>query len=153
MSGGIQLLLYHLEDRQYALPLAVVERVVHAVEVTSLPNVPKDVLGVIDVRGEILPVISMRERLNLPEREIDAEDRFIIARTSRRPLVLWVDDVSGVAEWPREKIVTGGQILPGLDHVRGLVELDGDMVLVEDLEAFLSLDEEKRLTDQITNAQ
>ena len=153
MNGKIQLLLYYLEDRQYALPIAVVERVVHSVEVTSLPNIPEGVFGVINVRGRVLPVISMRRRLNLPEREVDAEDRFIIAHTSRRPLALWVDGVVGVAEWSRDKVVTGGQILPGMDHVRGLVELEGDMVLIEDLEAFLSPDEENRLNDELGNAR
>ena len=51
MDREIQLLLYHIEEQQYALPLAVVERVVHAVEATPLPNIPEGVLGVIDVRG------------------------------------------------------------------------------------------------------
>ena len=58
MSDIAQLVVFRLDERRYALPLAVVERVVRAVDVTPLPKAPPMVLGVIDVHGRVLPVLN-----------------------------------------------------------------------------------------------
>jgi purine-binding chemotaxis protein CheW len=76
-------LVFALDDSLYALPLPSVERVIRAVEITALPGAPRIVLGVIDARGRIIPVLDIRMRLGLPERELACDDRFIVARSER----------------------------------------------------------------------
>ena len=59
MAMWNQLVIFTLDAQLYALPLASVQRVLHMVEVTPLPNAPEVVLGVIDLHGNIIPVMSM----------------------------------------------------------------------------------------------
>ena len=88
MNKSNQLVVFLLNEQRYALYLPVVERVVSAVEVTPLPKAPDIVLGVINMQGKVIPVVNIRRRFGLPERQIDLSDQFIIANTTKRPVVL-----------------------------------------------------------------
>lgn len=141
MSALSRLVVFRLDAQRYALSLAVVERSVRAVEVTGLPNAPAIVLGVINVEGCVLPVLNLRRRFGLPEREISLSDQFLIARTTRRTVVLVVDETQGVIEHPKAEIIGPAQIVPGLGQIQGVVKLPDGLVLIHDLELFLSLEE------------
>lgn len=140
-----QLVIFRLDDRRYALPLSVVERVIRAVEITPLPKAPEIVLGVINLRGRIIPVVNLRRRFRLPERDLRLSDHFIIALTSRRVIALVVDAVTAVMECPGEAVTPAGDVLPHLEYVAGVVALADGLVLIHDLDQFLSLDEEEAL--------
>jgi purine-binding chemotaxis protein CheW len=150
MNGLTQLVVFHLDEQRYALPLAVVERIVRAAAVTSLPKAPSIVLGVIDVAGRMLPVLNLRRRFHLPEREISPTDEFLIAQTAWRTVVLVVDEAQGVSECPPGAIIGSAQIVPGLEHIQGIVKLDDGLVLIHDLETFLSLDEARALDEAMS---
>ena len=147
MTKLTQLVVFGLDAQRYALPLASVERIVRAVETTLLPNAPAIVLGAINVAGRVLPVLNLRRRFGLPEREISPVDQFIIASTTRRTVVLVVDEAQGVIEYPVTEIIRPTQIVPGLDQLQGVVRLDDGLVLIQNLEKCLSLDEARALDE------
>jgi purine-binding chemotaxis protein CheW len=91
MSSVQHLVVLALDEQRLAVPLATVDRIVRAVEVTPLPGAPQVVLGVINVQGAVLPVINLRRRCRLPEREIETTDMLVIAHTTRRSVALLVD--------------------------------------------------------------
>lgn len=141
MSELIQLVVFFLDGRRYALPLASVTRIVYAAEVTPLPNAPAIVLGALDLQGDVIPVLNVRRRFQLPEREIGVNDRFLIALTRRRTVALVVDEAQGVIEHAQSAIVSASLITPGIEQFQGVVKLADGLVLIHDLEKFLSLDE------------
>jgi purine-binding chemotaxis protein CheW len=147
MSEITQLVVFRLDERRYALPLTVAERVVRAVDVTPLPNAPAIVLGAINVQGRVLPVLNVRRRFNMPEREISPADWFLLAHTAHHTVVLVVDESEGVVERPQLDIVVSTQIVPGLEPFPGVVKLDDGLLLIHDLETFLSLNEARALDD------
>jgi purine-binding chemotaxis protein CheW len=138
LEAGTQWVLFALDSGRYALPLHSVERIVRAAQHTPLPLAPPAVLGALDVAGRILPVFNLRNRFSLPERAVTPADQFIIARTRRRPVVLAVDAALGVMEEPS---VDRATLAPGLAQVRGVISLPDGLVLIQDLERFLSDDE------------
>lgn len=142
-SDRNRIVVFALDEPRYALLLSAVERVVRAVEITPLPKAPEIVLGIINVQGRIIPVIDVRQRFRLPTREMKLDDRFIIARTSRRHVALVVDSVTGFRELTEREIVNTEQALPFADYVKGVAKLEDNLVLIHDLDQFLSLDEEK----------
>ncbi len=154
---SLVLTVFILDDQRYALRLSAVERIVRAVEVTSLPKAPAIVLGVINVQGQIVPVVNLRRRFRLPERDIDVNDQFIIAHTSKsgpepvegRPVALVADTVIGVVEVAGEKITTWDEIVPGLEYLEGVAKMEDGLILIHDLAAFLSLDEENALEEAL----
>ncbi|MBI4285829.1 MAG: chemotaxis protein CheW [Chloroflexi bacterium] len=149
MNG--QLLVFTLDEQRYALRLASVARVTRAVAITPLPKAPDIVLGIVNVQGEIVPVINIRKRFRLPEREIALSDQLILACTVRREVILVADAVTGVIESPEGKIIAGDRILPNIDYVAGVMKLDDGVVLIHDLDRFLSLEEEQTLDVALEN--
>jgi len=85
-----------VEGQLYALPLAAVTRIIRMVEITSFPNCPPSVRGLIDVQGTILAVIDLRSVFCLPSRRVEASDQLVIASISNRSVALIVDFVLGV---------------------------------------------------------
>jgi len=140
-----RILVFTLGEERYALPLAVVERIVRAVEVTPLPQAPEIVLGVINAQGRIIPVVDVHRRFRLPPHERRLGDRFIIARTNRRVMALVADDVAGIREITPQEMVSAKVDLPFAGYLRGVAKLEDGLVLISDLDASLSLDEEQRL--------
>lgn len=145
----IQLVAFHLDNQHYALPLPAVERVVRAIEITTLPKAPEIVLGVVNIQGEIIPVINIRKRFQLPEREIALNDQFIIGRALQRKIALAADGVSGVLERSEQDVIASQEIHPALDYVEGVVKLEDGLLLIHDLNRFLSLDEDRGLHEAL----
>ncbi|MGI8738089.1 MAG: chemotaxis protein CheW [Gammaproteobacteria bacterium] len=141
------LVAFRLDEQRYALPLMAVERVIRAVDVTPLPDAPPVVCGVMDMHGDVLPVLNIRGRFGLPDRKIDPADQFLIAQTTQRTMVLVVDETLGVIRVPRSALIDSAQIVPGLDYVQGVVKLDDGLVLIHNLEKFLSMDEARSLDE------
>ena len=147
-----QLVVFVLDEQRYGLRLSVVERIVRAVEVTPLPQAPGIVLGVVNVQGRVIPVIDLRRRFGLTGRTLGLSDQMVVARTARRLVVLVADAVHGVLDYPGEVAVTAQQMLPGLVHLAGVVKLDDGLVLIQDLDQFLSLDEDQALVRALESA-
>ena len=136
------LVVFSLCDRRYGLRLSAVERVVRVVDVTPLPNAPEIILGVVNMQGRVIPVINVRRRFHLSEREIALTDQMVVARAARRTVALVVDSVSGVIEYSEREAVGAQDVLPNLQYVEGVIKLDEGLILIHDLDKFLSLEEE-----------
>jgi purine-binding chemotaxis protein CheW len=129
------------DELHVALPLPCVKRVVRAVYITPLPGAPEIVSGIVNVEGLIMPVIDMRRRFRLPEREIKVTDQILIANIGPRPVALVADAVTGIFEYAEPDIVGAETILPGLEYIDGVAKLDGGLILIHNLDRFLSLEE------------
>lgn len=141
-----------LGERRYALPLASVRRVVRMVEVTPLPSAPEVVLGVIDMCGSIIPVMSMRKRFGMTEAETSLSDQLIVADAGGRSVALVVNSVTGVVERMAEEIAEAARIVPGAQYVDGITRLQDGILLIHDLDRFLSEKEEKQLGGLLARA-
>jgi len=141
--------VFSLDAGRYALPLAAVDRIVRAVEVTRLPTAPPIVRGAIDVQGRVLPVFDLRRRFGLPERDIDPADQFVIARSANRTVVLVVDTAQGVVQSPLSDTTSAASIASGLEHIRGVIRLPDGLVLIQDLDLFLSAAESRALDEAL----
>ena len=153
MSSSREFVVFSLDEQRYALNLSVVKTTVRAVEVTPLPKAPDIVVGVINVKGQIIPVVNVRQRFDLPEREMELSDRLIIAITSRRTVALLADAVMGVVELGAQQVVATEEVLPGVEYVEGVLKLPDGLVLIHDLDSFLSLDEESTLNAAMAELQ
>lgn len=153
MEGSIvstHLLIFALEGQRYALPVASVVRVVRAAALTPLPKAPEIVLGILDLQGEIIPVINLRKRFRLPERPIGCDDQFLVVRTSSFPVALAVDDTQEVMQLDPEAVVEPEEIVPGTDYLCGVTRSEGGLVLIHDLDTLLFPDEEQQIAKALT---
>jgi purine-binding chemotaxis protein CheW len=145
MNNSRIMVIFHLDEQRYALPLARIRRVLRAVEVTRLPDAPSIVSGVIDLQGEIIPVLDIRRRLQLQEREVSVDDQFIIAQMRGRAVALVVDEVHGVCELEQSAVIKVNILGSAPAFIEGVIRLEENLVLIQDLEKFMSLDEVRGL--------
>ena len=140
-----QIVVFTLDELFYALPLHAVARVIHAIEIRHLPEAPEVISGIINVQGKIIPVADIRKRFGLAEREIEPDDRIIIADTGKRQIAIPVDTVTGIRDLVPRQLAVAREALPFAKHLRGVAKVESEIILIYDLEEFLSLDEEKVL--------
>ena len=137
MNRSSHVVTFELDRQQYALPLSAVKVVVQAVEITPLPHAPDSVVGMINFQGQLVPVFNLRRRFGLPDRELQLDDQIILAWTARRLVALVVDGAGGVVEGPAGE--------PGTADRAGTVKLPEGLMVIHDLDTFLSPDEEQTL--------
>jgi purine-binding chemotaxis protein CheW len=147
-----QAVVFTLDGQQYGLPLPAVDRTVRMTAITPLPDAPDNVLGIINVRGQIIPVLSLRRRFRLPAREPSLADRLVIARTARRTVALVADAVLDLIGYNRQETVSPHDIFPGIEGIEGVVKLASGLVLLHDLDSFFSLEEDAALERALENA-
>ena len=143
---------FELDGIAYALPLAAVDRVVRAVEITPLPGAPDVILGVINVHGRVVAVADIRKRFGLLPREIELDDAIVIAHTATRRLALVANAVHGVLDYAESDIVEREQIIPESGYVEAVAKTREGLVIIQDLDRFLDISEETSLQRAMDNA-
>ncbi len=145
MSNKNQFILFFVEGQSFVIPLKSVIRIVRAVSITPLPKMPDVVEGVLNLQGDVIPVVNLRKRFNLPARLIEPEDHFIVVNTEKRIVAILVDEVSDIIESDDDQVVKNKAIIPGSEHIEGIVMTDQGMILIQDLDQLLLLEEEEQL--------
>lgn len=148
-SPVLRLVVFSIDGQRYALPLSAAERVLPMVAVSPLPQAPAVALGVVNLHGKVVPVLDIRRRFGLPARDYGLTAHLLLTRTSRRTLAVLVDEVLGVQGVAAEAVTPPDAVLPGIGQVAGIVALEDGLLFIHDLDAFLSLDEERQLTEAL----
>lgn len=140
-----QILVFSLDDLSYALPLNMVEKVIHAIEIRHLPNAPEIISGIINIKGKIIPVADIRKRFKLSVHELDVNDQLIIADTGKRQVAILVDTIIGIKDLAIGQLEVASDSSTYTEDIKGVVKTDKGFILIYDLNRFLSLDEEEKL--------
>lgn len=134
----LQLLCVDVADHRCALPLEHVLEIHPAVQLEPLPDAPDVVLGLLNRRGQAVPVLGLRCRLGLPARSLLAADRLVVLQLPDRELALLVDAALDIVTVPSAAV---DEAVPrAADAVRsqGVAVLPDGLLVVLDVEKFLS---------------
>lgn len=132
-----QYVVFHINDQQHALPLETVDRIIHAVAVTPVPGATPPTVGMINVQGCMMPVVSLRLRFGLPPQAIAPGDQFVIVRRDGRPMALIVDAVTGLLEVAASDASATDPPLAQPTRVAGIHQGAAGMILLHDVEHLL----------------
>ncbi|MBS0290343.1 MAG: chemotaxis protein CheW [Proteobacteria bacterium] len=102
MAGEIPIVIFRLDEQQYALACTVIRRILQAVEIAEIPNMPKSILGVINVEGEIITVNDIRQHFGLPHSQLSVKDFIVIVESASGPFGFVVNDIDFAAVSKRE---------------------------------------------------
>ncbi len=129
--------LFRLGDEEYGLPVATVSGIIRYEEATPVPRSPEAVLGVVNLRGRVIPIVDLRKRFTRAAFEPGPMSRIVVAEGQAGPVGLAVDSASEVAEFPIDSVrpvpegVLSGETARAFT---GVVERDGDLVILLDLD-------------------
>ena len=139
-GSNLQLLTFKLDDQEYALNIANVVQVVRMVAVTRAPKAPVFVEGMINLRGRVIPVVSLRQRCGLVDRPYDLNTQLLIARADGRVMALMVDVVSEVLSIPVDCVEPPDQIGADMEHLLAVGKLGDRLILILDPRSLLGDD-------------
>jgi len=138
LKETMPVVVVEVERHRCALPGDLVDRVVRAAEPSPLPDAPPHVEGVVNVHGTVVPVVDLRARLGLPRREMEPEDQLVLVRSRGRLVALRVDHAVDLVELDREAVAAPDAMTGSGATVSGLVALPDGILLVHDVDAFLT---------------
>lgn len=141
-----KLVVFYIDEQQFALNIERVERIISIVEILQLPKAPDYIAGTINYYGEHLPVINMRKLFLLPLRKIELTDQIIIVKTDRMKIALWVDRTNEIVTLNNEQIIPNNSVFLEAEMVEGLFKLNDGRVLISNPDKFLKPEQIEKLS-------
>ena len=135
------LLTFEVGASRFALRAGLVREVVRAVAIAALPKAPPIVEGIINFRGTLVPVLDIRQRFRLPPAPLALEQHLIIAQADGRLVALRVDRALDLVVVDEDAIESAARVAPGTEYVAGIAKLTDGLLVIHDLESFLSFEE------------
>ena len=148
----MDLLLCELEGLRCALPASDVREVIRAVTILPLAGASQTVEGVINVRGDSVPMLNLRSRLHLEARPVGVTEHFVLLRTGERQIGVRVDRALAVITVPDGDIDAISQAMSGTDGIPGVGTLPDGTVLVQDVNRLLDDSEQPPVADSLARS-
>ncbi|MGD9364605.1 MAG: chemotaxis protein CheW [Desulfobacteraceae bacterium] len=147
----LQMVGFVVAEELFGVDILTVQEIIKDVTITAIPDAPDFIQGVVNLRGNIIPVIDLRKRLKLAEKKPGYEEEFwiIILNIGGRVTGFIVDRVTKVIKVqtnhikpPPEMVVSGLQS----DYIRGVCKQDQQLLAILDFNRILLVDEFKKLS-------
>lgn len=139
----IQLVTFKLADETYGIDVMHVQEVLRISEIAPVPGAPAYVLGIINLRGNVVTVIDTRSRFGLPSAETDDSSRIVIIESEEMVVGILVDSVAEVVELNQSEIDSAPNV--GNDessrYIQGVANRESDLLIVVDLNRLLTEEE------------
>lgn len=131
-----QMVVFKIYGESFAVEVTLVEAIIKLQAITKVPHAPDFVVGVTNLRGNIVPVIDLKKRLDLPKTETGTDTRIIVAILQESKVGMIVDSVSQVVEIDESQIEPTPQMSTSIDstYIRGIVKIENELVILLDLE-------------------
>jgi len=141
------LVIFTLGNECYGVDIGDVWEINTMQDITRVPRAPHFIEGVINLRGEIVPVMDLRKRLGLPARPADQKSRIMVTKTSHNRLGLIVDSVREVLKLPASLIKPTAELGTLIDEsfVWGVAHKDEQLIVLIDLQGLFDADEHEAL--------
>ncbi|HEC28900.1 MAG TPA: chemotaxis protein CheW [Gammaproteobacteria bacterium] len=139
----IQWVTYKLDNETYGIRVMQVQEVLRVTEIAPVPGAPHYVMGIINLRGNVVTVINTRSRFGLPQAENSDSTRIVILESDNNVVGILVDSVAEVVDLKADQIETSPNV--GNDdsskYIEGVATLDGNLLILIDINKLLT-DEE-----------
>ncbi|MDO9081118.1 MAG: chemotaxis protein CheW [Desulfuromonadales bacterium] len=137
----VKLATFRVGTDLYAVDILRIKEIIRPIKVTTVPNSPPAIEGVINLRGAVIPVIDLRKRFAVATIVDGRATRMVICLVFRRLFALVVDEVVEVRSYGREELQSAPKFFQGqeTDIFLGVAHRGDDLLLILDLERFLSL--------------
>jgi purine-binding chemotaxis protein CheW len=135
-----QWLTFFLQGEEYAMDIETVNEIIKPREITDIPRVPDFILGIVSLRGIVVPVYDLARRLNLGEVEVGPQSRIIVCHHGDGLIGLLVDSIAQVVRLNERKIEAPPAMLSGLDRefIAGIGRFQGRMLILLQLHNVLN---------------
>lgn len=139
----VQWVTFRLDNEKYGIRVMQVQEVLRMTEIAPVPGAPDYVLGIINLRGNVVTVIDSRKRFGLSEAEADDSTRIVIIEAEKHVVGILVDSVAEVVDLQTSEIDAAPNV--GNDesskYIQGVSSRDKELLILVDVNKLLSDDE------------
>lgn len=135
-----QLVVFTLAKESYGVDIGKVNGIERMQNITRVPKTPEHVKGVMNLRGRVIPVVSMRTIFRLPSGEETKDTRIVVADVQGQQIGVIVDAVTEVLRIPADSIESVSSIITSgndAEYMLGIAKLEGKMIILLDLDMVL----------------
>ena len=145
LEDSTNLVTFRLGSGEYAIDIMQAKEIIKMEKITLIPNAPDFVEGVINLRGNIIPIIDLKKRFNLEEIEGDKNTGIIIVKIEDVDMGIIIDSISKVVYISNSDIQPPPPMLSGIGqkYIKGVGKLEDKLLVVLDLEKLFTTDEEE----------
>ncbi|MCD6162796.1 MAG: chemotaxis protein CheW [candidate division Zixibacteria bacterium] len=140
-----QMVTFSLGREEFGINILKVQEINRMVEITKVPQTEHYVEGIINLRGKVIPILDLRKKFGMPEREYDNQTRILVVDITKETVGLVVDSVSEVLRVPSDslekapKLTTGGKGgYASAEYIKSVAKLDNRLLIYLDLEKIVS---------------
>jgi purine-binding chemotaxis protein CheW len=146
----VQVVSFRLGSEEYGVDIAQVQEIIRMVEITHVPRAPRFMEGVINLRGQLIPIIDLRTRFGMPRINANKSTRIIVTEIGNRRVGIVVDSVSEVLNIPIENVEDAPEMITGVgtEYIQGVGKMDERLIIMLDLTMVITGDEKQQL-DQV----
>lgn len=144
-TDSVQYLTFMLANEEYGIDILRVQEIKGWENATAIPNAPKYILGVINLRGKVIPIVDLRKLFQLPEIEYGSSTVIIVIKVEyeghSRTVGMVVDAVSevyNISESMEQATPDFGGIV-NVEYVKGLTTVDGKMIILLDIDKLINI--------------
>ncbi len=151
-KGGGKYVTFSLGKEEYAINIANVPTIVKYMDITELPNTPKYVIGVINLRGKIIPVFDLRLRFGLERADYGKFTVIIITELQNKTMGVIVDKVNDVITLKDENVMSAENFNTTVtsEYIKSIGRvIDNKLVIILDIEKILSTKDLEMITDSV----
>ncbi len=147
MSESTQVVSFKLGPEEYGVDIAQVQEINRMVAVTKVPRAPVFMEGVINLRGQLIPIIDLRTRFGMPRAEHTKNTRIVVTEIGTKRVGMVVDSVSEVLRLPLDAIEPAPDMITGVDteYIRGVGKIDDRLIILLDLAKIVTGSEKREL--------
>jgi purine-binding chemotaxis protein CheW len=144
----LQWVIFKLDNETYGINVMQVQEILRYTEIAPVPGAPDYVLGIINLRGNVVTVIDTRSRFGLPSAELDDSTRVVIIEAEKQVIGILVDSVAEVVYLRRSEIDNAPNVgtEESAKYIQGVSNRDNEVLILVDLDKLLSDDEWVELT-------
>ena len=149
----IQLVTFQISDEFYGVDIMDVKEIVRVQEIRAIPNAPGSVEGLFNLRGEIIPIISLHKRFHLKKAVMGEEEEllsgFIIIDIDGMKLGVIIDKVERVVAIEAQNIQPPPQMLTGIgaEYIQGVVNRETGYLIILDIRKLFSAKELRKIDE------
>ena len=143
--------IFSLGDYEYGLNIKDVSIIEEAIPVEPVVNLPKNLKGIIHLRGDVIPVYSLRRKFGLAEIPTDDETRFIITKSEDMLIAFEVDQMNEIVQPEPDQIFEVPSIIINKDtsYIKSITNVDGRLVVILDHNLIMTEDEKAKVKTAI----
>ena len=148
LSGEmIQVVSFSLGNEEYGVDIAQVQEINRMVQITHVPRAPHFMEGVINLRGQLIPIIDLRARFGMKRVEHTKNTRIVVTEIGSKRVGMVVDAVSEVLRIPVEQVEEAPEMISGVEteYIRGVGKLGDRLIIMLDLQRVISASEKREL--------